>query len=183
MSERIASLPAQKTKRRPGKNVHIEQSTLDKLEQLIREKMPITEHLSFSLSWRGDGLTAHAPLVPNRNHAGSVFGGSLSMLATLTGWATVHLALHEMKEAAQVVIQRHCIEYLQPIREDFSITCLWPDESALQCFRKTLQRWGRARLSVCCEAGGAGKGGASPLAYHAQYVALRRDACAGSTPQ
>ena len=181
MSERTVGPPQNETEQ-AEQSVHVEQSTLDKLEQLIREKMPITEHLGFSLSWQEGRLAAHAPLAPNCNHAGSAFGGSLSMLATLTGWATVHLALHEMKEAAQVVIQRHCIEYLQPIREDFFITCPWPDEHALQCFRETLQRWGCARLSVCCEAGGTGKDGAATLTYRAQYVALRDEACADSAP-
>lgn len=148
----------------------VSQRALERLEQLIREKMPITEHLAFSLSWTASGLVATAPLEANRNHADTVFGGSLSMLATLTGWATVQLVLQEAKEAAQVVIQESCIEYLKPVRDDFSMMCAWPDEDTIERFRATLHRWGRARLSLCCC---VGQDCDQAVTYEAQYVALR----------
>ena len=95
---------------------------LKQLEELITEKMPITQHLQFSLSTgEGEAIVASAPLQANLNHMGSAFGGSISMLTTLTGWAMVHTLLDEMCHKAQILIQESDIEYLQPIRDDLRV--------------------------------------------------------------
>lgn len=151
------------------------QEALNRLEQLITEKMPITQHLQFSLSaGERDEIIASAPLKANLNHMGSAFGGSISMLTTLTGWAMVHTLLDDMRHQAQILIQESDIEYLQPIREDLRVICERPDTSAVERFRHMLDRWGKARLELKCKIYEAGE---RAVTFIGQYVALAEEKC------
>lgn len=145
---------------------------LDRLEALITEKMPITQHLQFSLSSDDDALVASAPLQANLNHAGTAFGGSISMLSTLTGWAMVHTLLDEMKAQAEILIQESDIEYRQPVRSDLKVVCERPDASALERFQEMLDRWGKARLELKCKIHDAGE---RAVTFIGQYVALAEE--------
>ncbi len=152
------------------------ETALDELERLIREKMPITEHLEFSLATDEEGrLRASAPLQPNANHMGTAFGGSLSMLATVTGWAMMHQvvqdAVEDMKRRVEVMIQESDIEYLQPVCENISVICEPPDEDAVDRFQQMLDRWGRARLELKCRIDAAGE---RAVTFMGRYVALAK---------
>jgi thioesterase domain-containing protein len=89
-----------------------------------------------------------APLGPNINHHRTVFGGSGVVLATLSAWTLLHLRLSQEHFDAQLVIQRSSMEYERPIAGDFEAVCGLADESAWQRFRLTLERRGRARLTL-----------------------------------
>lgn len=152
------------------------ETALEELEHLIREKMPITEHLEFSLGTDEEGrLRASAPLQPNANHMGTAFGGSLSMLATVTGWAMMHQvvqdAVEDMKRRVEVMIQESDIEYLQPVCENISVICEPPDEDAVDRFQQMLDRWGRARLELKCRIDAAGE---RAVTFMGRYVALAK---------
>ena len=149
---------------------------LEGLERLITEKMPITEHLEFSLVADDDGrVRASAPLQPNVNHMGSAFGGSLSMLATVTGWAMMHRvvedAVEDMKRRVEVMIQESDIEYMRPVYENISVVCERPDEDTLERFQQMLDRWGRARLDLKCKIDAAGE---RAVTFIGSYVALAK---------
>ena len=149
------------------------EQALEHLEQLIVQEMPITEHLHFSLKPEEDGrLCASAPLKPNANHMGTAFGGSLSMLATLTGWAMMHQLVDNMKQQVEVIIQESDIEYLKPVCENISVVCERPDEDALDRFQNMLDRWGRARLDLKCKIEAAGE---CAFTFMGRYVALAND--------
>lgn len=156
------------------------EAALEELECLIVEKMPITQHLEFELAADDQGrLRASAPLQPNVNHMGSAFGGSLSMLATVTGWAMMHQlvqdamedAMEDMRERVEVMIQESDIEYLRPVYENISVICEPPDEDAKERFQEMLDRWGRARLDLECKINAAGE---RAVTFIGRYVALAR---------
>ena len=147
---------------------------LEELERLIVEEMPITQHLDFTLATDENGrLRASAPLQPNANHLGSAFGGSLSMLATVTGWAMMHQvvedAVEDMRRRVEVMIQESDIEYLRPVYENISVICERPDEDALDRFEQMMERWGRARLELKCKIDAAGE---RAVTFIGQYVAM-----------
>jgi thioesterase domain-containing protein len=149
---------------------------LEELERLIVEEMPITEHLEFSLAADEDGrVHASAPLQPNANHMGSAFGGSLSMLATVTGWAMMHQvvedAVEDMKRRVEVMIQESDIEYLRPVYDNISVICERPDEDALERFEQMMERWGRARLELKCKIDAAGE---RAVTFMGKYVAMAK---------
>ena len=89
-----------------------------------------------------------APLGPNINHHRTVFGGSGVVLATLSAWTLLHLRLSQEHPDAQLVIQRSSMEYERPIPGDFEAVCRFADDSAWQRFRLTLERRGRARMTL-----------------------------------
>ncbi len=158
------------------------ETALEELERLIVEKMPITQHLEFELAEDEQGrLRASAPLQPNANHMGSAFGGSLSMLATVTGWAMMHQvvqdamqdAMEDMRHRVEVMIQESDIEYLRPVYENISVVCEPPDEDAQERFQEMLDRWGRARLDLECKINAAGE---RAVTFIGRYVALAQGA-------
>jgi thioesterase domain-containing protein len=89
-----------------------------------------------------------APLAPNINHHDTVFGGSASALATLSAWTLVHVGLRQANVEAVIVIQRNVMSYEEPIHGDFSAVCTLIDDSAWHRFLKTLERRGRARITM-----------------------------------
>lgn len=156
------------------------ETALEELERLIVQEMPITEHLEFSLASDEKGrLRASAPLQPNANHMGSAFGGSLSMLATVTGWAMMHRVVQDMvedvKRRVEVIIQESDIEYMRPVHENISVICEPPDDDALDRFQQMLDRWGRARLDLKCKIDAAGE---RAVTFIGRYVALTEDQAA-----
>jgi thioesterase domain-containing protein len=143
---------------------------LSHLKQIILENMPVTQHLHFSLFRDAtEHLIATAPLEGNANHHQTAFGGSLSMLATIAGWAMMHLVLSERGFDASIVIQESCISYCAPVCDDLMLRCEWPSEEERAYFFDTLERWGKARLSLCCTTTGAET---PAVVFDGSYVAL-----------
>jgi thioesterase domain-containing protein len=103
----------------------------------VQVKVATPEHVHLS-----------APLALNINHQQTVFGGSGVVLATLSAWTLLHLRLEQAGVDAQLVIQRSAMEYEKPIPGDFDAVCKFADDPAWQRFRTTLERRGRARLSL-----------------------------------
>jgi thioesterase domain-containing protein len=89
-----------------------------------------------------------APLAPNVNHHATVFGGSAAALATLAAWTLMHMRLEAAGLVADLVIQRSSMEYSRPIPGDLTAECRFADDSAWRRFRATLDRHGRARLTL-----------------------------------
>jgi thioesterase domain-containing protein len=92
-----------------------------------------------------------APLEPNINHHETVFGGSAAVLATLAAWTLLHLRLVHAELPAKLVIQRSSMEYEKPIPGDFEAECAFRDAAAWQRFSATLERRGRARLTLTAQ--------------------------------
>jgi len=89
-----------------------------------------------------------APLRPIVNHTETVFGGSAAALATLSAWTLLHLRLEKAQSDARLVIQRSRMEYEKPIPGDFEAVCDFGDDAAWARFLETLERRGRARLTL-----------------------------------
>lgn len=144
---------------------------LGTLAKRIRAQMPATRALRFSLLAGAAGsLVATAPLGPNVNHRGTAFGGSLSMLATVAGWAMARLLLRERDREAEVVIQKSRADYRAPICGDLLLRCRRPPAAERASFFEALGRWGRARLSLSCTA--AAEGHEHAFRFEGAYVAL-----------
>jgi len=101
----------------------------------------------------GDGVTLRAPLAPNINHRDTVFGGSASALAILAAWSLVHIRLRKAGVASRIVIQRNTTDHDLPIDGAFTARSHLQDPDDWERFLKTLERRGRARLTVhaCAE--------------------------------
>jgi len=97
------------------------------------------------------GVVLTAPLGPNLNHRATAFGGSVAAHAILAGWALVHLSLDRDGLEARTVIQKSDVAYLEPVHHDFEAYAPPVAEAAWKRFRRTLDRFGKARLRVRVE--------------------------------
>lgn len=123
--------------------------SLDEITRYLHEHIPLTRHLgAVAEHWDGATLRLGAPLAPNLNHRATAFGGSLSALAILSGWALVHLALRERGLEARVVIQRTELDFEAPVDGDFTATSGLPPAKDWERFLATLTRHRRARVTV-----------------------------------
>ena len=91
-----------------------------------------------------------APLAPNINMHGTMFGGSGATLALLAAWSVVHVKLEAEGLSSKLVIHRTETEYLLPV-EGSARASANLDNVDWETFRHTYDRRGRARLSVTAE--------------------------------
>jgi thioesterase domain-containing protein len=122
---------------------------LEALRTVWRREMPITDALGISIdSATHADLVLRMPLAPNRNHKGTAFAGSLSALATLTGWSLLWRTMREVGETAHVVIQDSTIRYLLPVRSDAIASARLPAAGDVERLLSALRRRGKGRITL-----------------------------------
>lgn len=140
------------------------------LERYLHEHIPLSRHLGTTVAEAGaERVRLGAPLAPNLNHRRTAFGGSLSALAILAGWAWLHLRLRERGYRGRIVIMSNSMKYLAPAEGDFEACCTAPAPERWERFVSTLEQRGRARLELGVEL----TAGDLPVAsFRGRYVAL-----------
>lgn len=119
------------------------------MERYLHSNIPLSSAMGIRVMVAGpEYVVLSAPLAPNINHHQTVFGGSGAVLATLAAWSLLHLRLAEAGIPADLVIQRSAMEYEKPIPGDFEAACRFADLPAWERFRSTLDRRGRARITL-----------------------------------
>ena len=94
------------------------------------------------------GLSLVAPLEPNINDKGIAFGGSMTALAALTGWALTRTTLQAHGETAEIVITESTQKFLRPVRGDIVTECQRPDAETVERFILRYRQRGKARWTV-----------------------------------
>ncbi len=144
---------------------------LRRLQEQIRQSIPLAEAMDLQLSGFADGrLRVTAPLDPNRNDKGCAFGGSLASLMTWAGWSVVVLNLGESAADAEVYVQDSQIRYLAPVWEDIEIEAKLGGDTDIDGFRAAWTRYGRARTAI--EATCRLADGSVAASLQARFVAL-----------
>lgn len=135
----------------------------------LHRKIPLSRAMGVRVeAYDGETLVLTAPAELNHNHLGTAFGGSLSALATLTGYGLLWLELGSRD--SHIVIRGSSIQYLRPVRGELRAVCRRPAEEVVAAFKAKFARAGRARitLQVTMEAEG-GNG----VKFEGEYLALR----------
>lgn len=131
---------------------------LQEILEYVQEHIPITVHLGVTIeSYDGVSLRIGAPLAENLNHRNSVFGGSLSSVAILSGWALLFIKLREEGIRSRLVIQKTEFDFSDPVTADFDAVSVLPSVGQYERFIKMLRRRGRARLVIPAEVTCEGK--------------------------
>ncbi len=141
-------------------------------EKFLHVNIPITKAMEFKfLEYSPKRVRISARLEPNVNDKGTGFGGSISTLMTLCGWAmaTKIMALEDPK--AQVVVQSSKINYLKPVTGDFTADCSLEDGAAVKEFLETYRTRKKARLKLKVD---CYDGWVKTAEYEGKYVALGR---------
>jgi thioesterase domain-containing protein len=130
-------------------NAQLPSDSLERrLERRMHAEIPLTRSIDVRVRrFDGTALTLSAPLVANSNHKGTAFGGSLFSLAVLAGWGLLVLKLSERNLEAELVIQDSTVQYLAPVRGDFSAQATLSAEE-FEKFVRMLERRGKARMRV-----------------------------------
>jgi len=141
------------------------------VEQYLHRHIPLSAAMGVRVKLASPGrVELAAPLAPNINHHATLFGGSGSAVATLSAWTLVHVGLRHANVEAATVIQRNAMSYEEPIHGDFTAVATLIDDAAWLRFLKTLERRGRARVTMHAHLLFEGREAAS---FEGDFVALR----------
>ncbi|EPJ55503.1 MAG: hypothetical protein OFPI_03060 [Osedax symbiont Rs2] len=115
----------------------------------LQQKIPLLQHMGIqSLAFDRQKLSLRAALAENINDKGTGFGGSMSALGTLSGWALVTLALRQQLGDYDVVIRDSQMHYLAPATADLRCVVEMPAARQWQGFADRLKQKGRARIAL-----------------------------------
>ncbi len=119
------------------------------LQDYLHKHIPLSAAMGVEVARATeDGVTLRAPLAPNINHRDTVFGGSASALAILAAWSLVNIRLRKTGVASRIVIQRSSTDHDLPIDGAFMARSHIQDPEDWKRFMRTLEKRGRARLTV-----------------------------------
>jgi thioesterase domain-containing protein len=123
--------------------------TAERLQASLRERIPLSGAMGVRVRVAEPGcVVVEAPLAPNVNHSGTVFGGSAAAVAVLAAWALVELRLEADGQAGRIVIRRSRMDFARPITADFEATATAPDIDDWTRLLQTLQRGRMGRIAV-----------------------------------
>ncbi len=132
------------------------------VEKYLHEHIPLSKAMGVEvLEATLQGVTLSAPLSPNINHRGTVFGGSAAAVAILAAWTLLYLRLKNEQIEGNLVIQKSATSYESPITDRFTATSSLHDPAAWGRFIATFRKRNRARIRVAsilhCNGGKVGK--------------------------
>ncbi|MHA6299037.1 YiiD C-terminal domain-containing protein [Devosia sp. CAU 1758] len=121
------------------------------LAEYLHDHIPLSRAMGATvISANADEVVLQAPLDPNINVHGTMFGGSAATLGLLAAWSVLHLRLEAEGIANQLVIHRTEMDYLRPIAGAAEAVARL-DGAGWNGFVHMLERRGRARLNVAAE--------------------------------
>lgn len=126
--------------------------TAQELESYLREHIPLANFMQVSVvSLDRESVVVGAPLAPNINVHQTLFGGSASAIALIAAWSLLHLRMTEAGIRASLVIHRNTMTYERPIAGPFTAQAGFAGAEAWANFVATLERSGRARITVAAK--------------------------------
>jgi thioesterase domain-containing protein len=142
----------------------------DVITQYAHEHIPITKQMGIMVLAVDDAqISLLAPHAPNINHRETIFGGSISSLGILAGWALLWAKLQAEETPNRLVIQSSSTNFIKPATDAIVASCTC-DRAHWQTFYTTLKRHGKARITLNAKT----RCGETIVATHTgQYVAMR----------
>lgn len=119
------------------------------LEKFIKHNIPLTGFMNFNikeLSYNSIRITA--PLKPNGNHYGTVFGGSLAILGILAGWSLLHFNMIEENIKGTIVIKEGTMKFLRPALKDFEAVNNSLSAEVWNNFKNEFFEKGKAKIRI-----------------------------------
>lgn len=98
-----------------------------------------------------------APLEPNVNVHGTLFGGSAASLALLAAWALAHLRAEAAALRAPLVVRSHHMTYSRPVTDGVKVVASFAKLGDWQAFVEQVGSRGRGRINVSVAVESAGE--------------------------
>ena len=126
--------------------------TPTELKAFIYREFPLAQAQGVEIV-RADelGVEISAPLIKNRNHLGTAFGGSLSSLLILSCYASLFYQMEREGYRFHLVIKEESTKFLLPVDEDIRIISPSPSPIDYSAFTESFKRKGRARMQLSAE--------------------------------
>lgn len=126
-----------------------EKEKILQLEEYIKQNIPLTGFMNFSITELSRlSIKLTAPLKPNDNHYGTVFGGSLAILGILAGWGLLHYNMICEKIEGTIVIKEGKMKFLRPALKEFEAVNNSLTETDWINFKKNLSLEGRSKIKM-----------------------------------
>ena len=125
---------------------------IDELQSIIDRDLPLAACGGFQVyRLSRESVCIRGELESNKNHHGTVFGGSQSVALILSGWAQVRELMKEIDPEASIVIASQSMDYILPVSGDFEARCTAPEESTVKSFYKCFRERGKAKMCLTAE--------------------------------
>jgi thioesterase domain-containing protein len=122
---------------------------MNDLENYLRQQIPLIESLGVKVVKCNNQLAElKAPLEPNRNHLGTVFGGSTYSVSVLACYSWLFQILKSRGLSSHVVIKSGHIKYLKPVNADFTSVCAAPEKEDYEKFILVLEKKKRSKITL-----------------------------------
>lgn len=119
------------------------------LQSSLHERIPLSGAMGIRVLEADAGrVVLEAPLAPNVNHSGTVFGGAAASVAVLAAWTLVEIALEAAGRAGRIVIRRSAMDFERPITGDFTAAATAPHADDWDRLLQTLERGRMGRIAV-----------------------------------
>lgn len=119
------------------------------LEAYLHRHIPLSKAMAVTVvAADEDTVTLSAPLEPNVNHRGTVFGGSASALAMLAAWALLHTRLTAAGIRSALVVRRNTMDFRAPLTGEFTARASLVEPEAWPAFVARLERKGKAKIEA-----------------------------------
>ncbi|NBT10836.1 MAG: hypothetical protein EBS47_06940 [Betaproteobacteria bacterium] len=119
------------------------------LETLIRTGIPVADFMRLSVrAVEPDRVLISAPLEPNRNVHGTLFGGSGTAIALVAAWSLVVARMHAEGLTAPLVVARQTTQYFKPVTDTVMASASFEGAWAWEGFRQAVAQGQRARVGV-----------------------------------
>ena len=142
------------------------------LTRYLHESIPLTAAMEIAaVAADPERVCLAAPLGPNRNHQGGVFGGSIATLGLAACWALARTRVRDRAPEPVLMVGEQRVRYLRPAEHAIEATCEAPAADTWAQFRDALDRRGRARVEL--EAAVV-SGGVTVARFHGRFHALAR---------
>ncbi|MGB8355903.1 MAG: YiiD C-terminal domain-containing protein [Chthoniobacteraceae bacterium] len=142
---------------------------LGETEQFLHQQIPLSRAMGVNVEgYDGKQLVLTAPLPLNHNHLGTAFGGSLSAIATLAGYALLWLELDDRE--CHIVISKSSISFRRPVEGIIRAVCHRPGDAALAGFKKKFALKGKAQIRLTVTIGEEGR---TAVDFEGIYVAKK----------
>ena len=119
------------------------------IQAYLYEHIPLSKVMQVQVKEvESNRVVLAAPLLPNINHRSTVFGGSASTLAILSGWTLINFRLRNEGFTSRLVIQKNTMSYNKPIINDFEAVCCLTKAETWDRFSLILRRKQKSRITV-----------------------------------
>lgn len=98
--------------------------TKSALGEYIRSNVPLTDCMKLEVEDLTDfSVRISVPIKPNGNHYGTAFGGSISIMGIVAGWALLHSKIEDEKITCRLAIGESSTKFIKPALSDFYAVC------------------------------------------------------------